>query len=571
MAFSLLPRLLRAAGAIAALGCLLSGSPVSAFPDTETYWASECIERLSSGRGWVGYPDGTFRPNNSITRAEFATMMLNAFGTYSAFERDAIAFKDVPKSHWASHAIERSYQRKFFSGYPDGTFRPDLPITRTEAFIVLQSAADFTAPEETEAFLNQVFDDAETIPNYAREAIANATIGRLIFNYPEVRQLRPREPATRGEMAASFCQVRNISRTLPQAYLAVGDDPFDLPPELGGISPFSEGLAAFRSPDFKVGYMNPEGEIVIPPRYDYASIFINGTARVRTGNLWQVITPEGKVLMEQQEFIREFSKDLFRVGHSFSRAVIYNREGELLFKIHHPMEPFSDGLALVKLRNSGGYGFVDRAGAYVIDPQPHEVSSFSEGRAWILQEIEPGVDRYGFIDKTGKIAIEPVYEEVGAFSEGLAAVKVGELWGYIDRSGTTVISPQFKTALPFSEGLAGVEGDGTWGYINPEGTWTIEGGFHVPEFARVDPIEPFQNGLAIVRIGDRAAVTDRLANFVLPPEFVDIGGISDGLAFVNIGGRWTTNVTGRDIPVNYPKRAVRTGGRWGYVKLPNPS
>ncbi|MDJ1175687.1 WG repeat-containing protein [Roseofilum capinflatum] len=567
MVFWLKQSPLRGFWAIATLTYLISGSPVSAFPDTQNYWASDCIERLSSGRGWVGYPDGTFRPNASITRAEFATMMINAFRTHSFSEREAITFKDVPSSHWAYQTIKRSYELQFFSGYPDRTFRPNQPITRTEAFVVLQSASDFTAPEEIEAFLNQVFDDVEAIPNYAKEAIANAAIGRLILNYPQVRQLRPTEPATRGEMAATFCQVLTISRTLPQAYIAVGEDPFDLPPELGGISEFSEGLAVFRGPNFKMGYMNPQGEIVIPAQYDYASIFEDGIARVRTGSLWQVITPEGKVTLEQNGYIPQFSEGLVRLGRSYPYTAIYNRDGEFMFEIDHFIDEFSDGLALVKLQERGGYGFVDRTGAYVIDPQPYEVSSFSEGRAWILQETEPGKPRYGFIDKTGKIVIEPVYEEVKAFSEGLAAVKVGGLWGYIDRSGTMVIEPQFQQAQPFSEGLAGVQGDSTWGYINPEGTWMIEGGFHVPEFAQIQPIEPFENGLAIARIGDRAGVKDRQANWVLPVEFVDIAGVSDGLAFVNVGGRWTTEVTGTNIPPDYPRRSVMTGGRWGYSSL----
>ncbi|MBP0028324.1 WG repeat-containing protein [Roseofilum sp. Guam] len=443
------------------MGYLISGSPVSAFPDTQNYWASECIQRLSSGRGWVGYPDGTFRPNASITRAEFATMMINAFRTHSFSEREGITFKDVPSSHWAYQSIKRSYELQFFSGYPDRTFRPNQPITRTEAFVVLQSASDFTAPEETEAFLNEVFDDVEQIPNYAKGAIANATIGRLILNYPQVRQLRPTVPATRGEIAASFCQVLNISRTLPQAYLAVGEDPFDLPPELGGISQFSEGLAVFLGPNFKMGYMNPEGEIIIPAQYDYASIFQQGLARVRIGSLWQVITPEGQVMLEQNGYIPEFSEGLVRLGRSYPCTAIYNREGELMFEIDHLIEQFSDGLALVKLRERGGYGFVNRTGAYVIDPQPDEVSSFSEGRAWIVQKIDPGKPRYGFIDKNGKIVIEPVYEEVQAFSEGLAAVKMNGLWGYIDLSGTMVIAPQFQQAQRFSEGLAGVQGEST--------------------------------------------------------------------------------------------------------------
>ncbi|MEQ9622607.1 S-layer homology domain-containing protein [Coleofasciculus chthonoplastes] len=51
----------------------------AAFPDIQTHWAKDCINQMASRNLVTGYPDGTFRPNGSITRAEFAVLMLNAF------------------------------------------------------------------------------------------------------------------------------------------------------------------------------------------------------------------------------------------------------------------------------------------------------------------------------------------------------------------------------------------------------------------------------------------------------------------------------------------------------------
>ena len=64
--------------------------------------------------------------------------------------------------------------------------------------------------------------------------------------------------------------------------------------------------------------------------------------------------------------------------------------------------------------------------------------------------------KYGFIDKSGKVVIEPQFDDADLFSEGLVLVEKDGKWGFIDKSGKVVIEPQFDDAEPFSEGLAKV-------------------------------------------------------------------------------------------------------------------
>jgi len=78
-------------------------------------------------------------------------------------------------------------------------------------------------------------------------------------------------------------------------------------------------------------------------------------------------------------------------------------------------------------------------------------------------------DKWGYIDKKGKIVIDPQFDSTGIFSEGLATVKIGNKWGYINKKGKIVINPQFDFARSFSEGLATVEIGDRWGYINKKG------------------------------------------------------------------------------------------------------
>ena len=76
-----------------------------------------------------GYEDGTFRPDASITRAEFAAIA----SRFDKLEAGSKTFSDVPESHWAYEAISSAAEKGWINGYPDGTFRPENAITRAEA------------------------------------------------------------------------------------------------------------------------------------------------------------------------------------------------------------------------------------------------------------------------------------------------------------------------------------------------------------------------------------------------------------------------------------------------------
>lgn len=189
-----------------------------AFSDIQTHWAQACINQMTPRKLVSGYPDGTFRPNATITRAEFAVLMLNAFPD-APEKRAGTTFKDVPTSHWAHKAIQDAYKRGFFSGYPGGTFLPNQAIPRVQAIGVLAGAKNFNFSGNAEGTLRQYFTDAAQIPDYAKNAIAAATINSLVVNYPNVKQLKPNQTATRGEVASLICRALFIYAVSPQ-YIA---------------------------------------------------------------------------------------------------------------------------------------------------------------------------------------------------------------------------------------------------------------------------------------------------------------------------------------------------------------
>lgn len=116
-------------------GAELPKNPTTSFKDANNAWYSDEIN-YAVAKGFIkGYSDGTFKPNQAITRAEFAQMI-------SAFVKNGYpgtgSFKDV-KGHWASDAISALYGNKNIKGYGDGTFKPDQKLTRAEAVTILNS------------------------------------------------------------------------------------------------------------------------------------------------------------------------------------------------------------------------------------------------------------------------------------------------------------------------------------------------------------------------------------------------------------------------------------------------
>jgi len=120
-------------------------STESSFPDvTEDDWFYVAVCTLTNGGILNGYPDGSFLPNNYISRAELAAIISRFDPLYGEIEISE-SFKDV-KHHWAEEEIEFAAARGYVVGYPDGKFRPDQAITRAETVTIvnrcLQRAVD---------------------------------------------------------------------------------------------------------------------------------------------------------------------------------------------------------------------------------------------------------------------------------------------------------------------------------------------------------------------------------------------------------------------------------------------
>ncbi|MUG97073.1 DUF1565 domain-containing protein [Scytonema sp. UIC 10036] len=194
------------------------GGIATAFTDVPAgYWAKTYIEALAAKNIIAGFPDGSFKPNEPVTRAQFAAIISKAFAPSP--KRETSSFNDVSRNFWAYQVIQSAYQGGFVSGYPDKTFKPEQQIPRVQALVSLANGLGLSADSQN---VLSVYSDASQIPNYAAGPIAAATTKQLVVNYPSVKQLNPNRQATRAEVAAFVYQAlvnRGSLQPIPSPYL----------------------------------------------------------------------------------------------------------------------------------------------------------------------------------------------------------------------------------------------------------------------------------------------------------------------------------------------------------------
>jgi len=102
------------------------------------HWAYQSILRATAAGIVQGYPDGTFRPDNQVTRVEMAQMLGNAMKLTPLAENPG--FKDIAADYWAAGMLAALEKNGILTGYPDGTFRPNETATRAEFANLLYKA-----------------------------------------------------------------------------------------------------------------------------------------------------------------------------------------------------------------------------------------------------------------------------------------------------------------------------------------------------------------------------------------------------------------------------------------------
>jgi hypothetical protein len=312
--------------------------------------------------------------------------------------------------------------------------------------------------------------------------------------------------------------------------LVIGFD--RLPKETFGVGVVHDGRGRFITrtktssgvPIERTGYIDERGVVVIPATFLYGHSFGEGLALV-AGDGWRgYIDRSGQIVIKtgDDEEGGDFHEGLAAVGGNKHWGYIDHSGRTVIEREYESAGDFSEGLAPVVVNRK--FGFIDKRGEMRIPPRFEPLrgrhleilggTSFSEGVAPVSTDLVAGrPGRYGYINRKGDFVIQPQFQTAGAFSEGLAFVVIREgfadvnkagwidksgawvltalnncvsdlvkqdtygywdwryreglinfcdysgrdqLWGYMDRNGKVVIEPRYNNALPFAGGIARV-------------------------------------------------------------------------------------------------------------------
>ena len=169
-------------------------------PDIEGHWAQGTVEGMINEGIIKGYPDGTFKPNNNITRAEFTSLLVRAFNLESGPGK---VFSDTA-NHWAKDHIKTANYHGLVNGYSDTLFGPNDPVTREQIAVMVVNATKVELFDESKTFI-----DSAQISAWAKEPVAKAAAAGLIVGYPD-GTFKPKANATRAEAAVILARSMKL-------------------------------------------------------------------------------------------------------------------------------------------------------------------------------------------------------------------------------------------------------------------------------------------------------------------------------------------------------------------------
>jgi hypothetical protein len=159
----------------------------------ESHWADGPVQYLAEEGVLTGYADGTFRPNINVTRAQFAKMVVEAMG-WAVITPAQATFSDVASNNWAYGYVETAAAHGVIGGYGDGTFRPGADVTRAQVSKMVSNATGWDMDTGERPY--QDVSDADWFATY----VATVTEAEVMSGYGD-GTFRPHAPATRAQVA----------------------------------------------------------------------------------------------------------------------------------------------------------------------------------------------------------------------------------------------------------------------------------------------------------------------------------------------------------------------------------
>lgn len=169
----------------------------------DKHWAAVEIWQLSVRGVIAGFPDGSFKPGDELTRAQLAKMLVVALHREAQAEELRYfpsPFHDISVYNWAAGYINEAYELGLIMGYEDGTFRPNQKITRAEIAAMVMRSLDLYANVSDTGDTETTFADDDAIPYWSKGYVAAAQRQQLVKGFAD-NTFRPENNTTRAEAA----------------------------------------------------------------------------------------------------------------------------------------------------------------------------------------------------------------------------------------------------------------------------------------------------------------------------------------------------------------------------------
>ncbi len=243
---------------VMALSLLPAASFATDYDDIKGHWAQSRIQSWLEQDLAYGYPDNTFRPDNKVTRAEFVSFMNRAFGVPQTLQTPG--FADVDEEDWYYENVSAAVQEGLITGYPDNTFRPDHPITREEAAVIVNRLINLEDLDPVGAFV-----DEGDISNWAARAVDAVSAAEIMTGYPD-KTFRPGNPITRAETVSTLDRALEFEFVPGVVSIAVVAEAVSI--EVGEITSIEyevepeDAALTFESDDISVATVDADGIVI---------------------------------------------------------------------------------------------------------------------------------------------------------------------------------------------------------------------------------------------------------------------------------------------------------------------
>ena len=307
-------------GLLVLAAIIMMNNPANAFYNdmNESHWAYQSIKFLTEVGVVVGYPDGSYKPDIPVTRAEFASMAIKALGQANANVNQEIHFADVDPTFWGYDVIKKAVYFDLISDSKNEDFRPFDSVTRAEAINIAVNALTTNEISQQRAnnIISKSYEDYEQLPAWFLMAAAKAHVLDLVVVMPgKEGKFEPDRPANRAEVAKILYKMMQEAKLNPNAKLA-------------------EVMQKRTADGFIVDNVKVQGSIGIIPA---GTIFplkletVLGSSISGVNDIYTAKTPQNYVTKEKYLLISEGS-DMKGSVKFVQKGSLFHNNGEVIIK-----------------------------------------------------------------------------------------------------------------------------------------------------------------------------------------------------------------------------------------------